>query len=63
MGAHALARDAAGGVGGAEEDVRVNGKKIGGATTRVSPLSWLPSSVWPGGYCSIAGSTLRPGSR
>jgi hypothetical protein len=48
-----VARDAAGGVGGAEEDVRVNGKKIGGATTRVSPLSWLPSSVWPGGYCSI----------
>jgi hypothetical protein len=38
-------RDAAGGVGGGEEDVRVNGKKIGG------------------GYCSIAGSTLRPGSR
>jgi hypothetical protein len=56
-------RDAAGGVGGGEEDVRVNGKKIGGAMTRVSPLLWLPSSVRPGGYCSIAGSTLRPGSR
>ena len=57
-----MAGDAAGGVGGAEEDVRVNGKKIG----RNDPCVTLVVATvigLAGGYCSIAGSTLRPGSR